>query len=149
METIQVLLLLLKSLILKRALRSWFIYVEKEILKINTAKAIASNSTPVKVLKKRLISAVLRFSKYEMIKSWRLANFPKNLKLADITLVFKKDDKSLAKNCRPVIVLPICSRLLKRLCKSKSWIMSEAVIGGVLQEQDSGTGVFLWILRNF
>ena len=32
--------------------------------------------------------------------------FPKNLKLADVTPVFKKDDNTLVKNYRPVSILP-------------------------------------------
>ena len=40
--------------------------------------------------------------------------FSDNLKLADVTPVFKKDDANLAKNYRPVSVLPIVSKILER-----------------------------------
>ena len=33
-------------------------------------------------------------------------NFPNELKLGDITLILKRDDSALAKNYRPVSVLP-------------------------------------------
>ena len=38
-----------------------------------------------------------------------------NLKLADITPIFKKDDATLAKNYRPISVLPVVSKVFKRL----------------------------------
>ena len=37
--------------------------------------------------------------------------FPKNLKVADITPIFKKEDSTLAKNYRPVSVLPVISKI--------------------------------------
>ena len=46
--------------------------------------------------------------------------FPNNLKLADPTPVFKKKKKNLTKNCRPVSVLPVVSKILKGSFKSKS-----------------------------
>ena len=49
--------------------------------------------------------------KDEILKN---CHFPKNLILADITSVFRKDDKNLAKNCKPS--LPI---FVKIICKSK------------------------------
>ena len=39
-------------------------------------------------------------------------NFPNELKLADFTPILKKDDSMLAKNCRPVSVLPCVSNIL-------------------------------------
>ena len=40
--------------------------------------------------------------------------FPKNLKLADITPVFKKENKNLAKNYRPVSVFPTLSKAFEK-----------------------------------
>ena len=40
--------------------------------------------------------------------------YPDNLKLADVTPVFKKEDSSLAKNYRPVSVLPLVSKIFGR-----------------------------------
>ena len=45
--------------------------------------------------------------------------FPDNLKLADITPFFKKDDATLAKNYRPVSVLPCASKLLERIIQKQ------------------------------
>ena len=41
--------------------------------------------------------------------------FSDNLKLADVTPVFKKDDANLTKYYRPVSVLPIVSKIFERL----------------------------------
>ena len=38
-------------------------------------------------------------------------SFPNNLKLADVTPVFKKEDASLLKNYRPVSVLPVVFKI--------------------------------------
>ena len=41
--------------------------------------------------------------------------FPNNLKLADVTPVFKKEDASLLKNYRPVSVLQVVSTIYERI----------------------------------
>ena len=41
--------------------------------------------------------------------------FPNNLRLADATPVFKKEDTSLLKNCRPKSVLPVVSKIYERI----------------------------------
>ena len=45
--------------------------------------------------------------------------FSDNLKLADVTPVFKKDDANLTKNYRPVSVLPIVSKIFERLLQKQ------------------------------
>ena len=45
--------------------------------------------------------------------------FPDNLKLADITPIFKKDDATLAKNYRPVSVLPCASKRFERIIQKQ------------------------------
>ena len=63
---------------------------EKEILDLNTKKAVASNSIPAKVLKETsdICSPVPRQIWNDEI--FKKCQFPKNLKLAHITPVFKK-----------------------------------------------------------
>ena len=46
-------------------------------------------------------------------------SFPNNLKLADVTPVFKKEDASLLKNFRPVSVLPVVSKIYKRIMQNQ------------------------------
>ena len=64
--------------------------IEKEILDLNTKKAVASNSIPAKVLKETsdICSPVPRQIWNDEI--FKKCQFPKNLKLAHITPVFKK-----------------------------------------------------------
>ena len=45
--------------------------------------------------------------------------FPNNLKLADVTLVFKKEDASLLKNYRPVSGLPVPSRIYQGIMQKQ------------------------------
>ena len=42
-------------------------------------------------------------------------NFPENLKLADVTPIFKKKDKTFVENYRPVSVLPTVSKIFERI----------------------------------
>ena len=48
-------------------------------------------------------------------------NFPNNLKLDDVTPVFKTEDASLLKNCGPVSFLMVVStdKSMKELCRSR------------------------------
>ena len=88
---------------------------EKEILNLNTKKAVASNSIPAKVLNETsdICGPVLQqIWNDEILKK---CQFPENLKLADITPVFKKEDKNLAKNYRPVSVLPTLSKVFEKI----------------------------------
>ena len=50
----------------------------------------------------------------EILKKFQ---FPENLKLADITPVFKKEDKNLVKNYRFVSVLPTLSKVFENMQK--------------------------------
>ena len=45
--------------------------------------------------------------------------FPENLKLADITPFFNKEDKNLAKNYRPVSVLPTLSKVFEKILQKR------------------------------
>ena len=45
--------------------------------------------------------------------------FPENLKLADITPFFNKVDKNLAKNYRPVSVLPTLSKVFEKIMQKR------------------------------
>ena len=45
--------------------------------------------------------------------------FPDNLKVADITPIFNRDDATLAKNYRPVSVLPCTSKIFERIMQKQ------------------------------
>ena len=65
--------------------------IEKEIKNINLKKATTSNSIPPKIFKKfsKVSASVLRKLFNDSIEK---GDFPQNLKLADITQVYKKND---------------------------------------------------------
>ena len=87
--------------------------IEKEIFNLNTKKAAASNSIPAKALKEtsNICSPVLqRIWNDKVLKS----QFPENLKLADITPIFKK-----VKNYRPVSAFLILSKVFKKIMQKQ------------------------------
>ena len=93
--------------------------IEKEILNLNTEKAVASNSMQAKVLKETsdICSPVLQqIWNYQILKK---CQFPENLKLADITPAFKKEGKNLAKNYRPVSVLTTLSKVFEKIMQNQ------------------------------
>ena len=49
--------------------------------------------------------------------------FLDNLKLANITPVFKKENSNLTKNCRPEVYCLLCLKFLKANFKNKSYIL--------------------------
>ena len=46
-------------------------------------------------------------------------NFPTNLKLADVSPIFKKKDKTFVENCRLVSVLPTVSKIFERIMQKR------------------------------
>ena len=46
-------------------------------------------------------------------------NFPENLKLADVSPLFKKDDETFVENYRPVSVLPTASKVFERIMQKQ------------------------------
>ena len=46
-------------------------------------------------------------------------NFPENLKLADVTPIFKKKDKTFVENYRPVSVLPTVSKIFELIMQKQ------------------------------
>ena len=72
--------------------------IEKEILNLNSKKAVASNNILAKVLKETsdIYSPALQQIWNDEI--FKKCQFPRNLKLAATTPVFRKEDKNLAKN---------------------------------------------------
>ena len=92
--------------------------LEKELQQLNTKKANTFDSIPPKHLKQS--SDVCGPVLLNLInKSIREGDFPNELKLADVTPVFKKDDATLAKNYRPVSVLPAVSKVYERIVQKQ------------------------------
>ena len=88
--------------------------VEKELIQLNPKKACTFQNIPPKHLKQS--SDVCVPVLCDLInESIRNNEFPKELKVADITPVFKKDDATSVKNYRPVSVLPVVSKIYERI----------------------------------
>ena len=93
--------------------------IDKELNNLNEKKACSSSGIPTKVLKK-----TSNICNKELLKIWNEEivgnkNFPKNLKLAEISPIFKKGDKTVAKNYRPISVLPCLSKLFERILQTQ------------------------------
>ena len=93
--------------------------IMSELLKIDPKKATTGNSIPSKTLKLSAdISAdILQNLFNNMLLS--TGNFPDNIKLANITLVFKKKDPLKKENYRPVSILSTISNIFERLIQKQ------------------------------
>ena len=85
-----------------------------EILKLDLAKATPKDSIPGKIIKDNIIafSVILTENFNKML---RTGEFPEKLKLADVSPIHKKGDKTNKCNYRPVSILPIISKIYEKL----------------------------------
>ena len=83
--------------------------IEKEILNLNVAKASQVLDIPTKIIKKNsdIFSDILL---KEFNKSLEIRKFPSSLKIANVSPVYKKGNRSDKDNYRPVSVLPNLSK---------------------------------------
>lgn len=82
--------------------------VMKELGNLKEAKSSPIESIPAKILKDNydLLGPKIQI---DYNSSVRTGVFPQNQKLADVSPIFKKDDKHLKSNYRPVSILPAIS----------------------------------------
>ena len=83
--------------------------IEKEILNLNVAKPSQDTDIPTKIIKKNpdIFSDIL-FKEFN--KSLEICKFPSSLKMANVTPVYKKGNRSDKCNYRPVNILPNLSK---------------------------------------
>ena len=87
--------------------------IEKEINNINPEMA-TTNNIPPKILKTSTkLSAIVLHELFN--DSIERSDFPQNLKLVDITPVYKNNDPLDKTNYRPVSALPVVSKIFKRI----------------------------------
>ena len=86
---------------------------ENEILKLDPKKANLQNDIPTKMLIKTYDIISNYLSNYYN-KAKQEHKYPTSLKMADVIPVHKKDEKTLAKNYRPVSLIPVVSKLFER-----------------------------------
>ena len=97
---------------------SSFLHVDKEqilkeIFSLGLSKASQDTDIPRKIIKDNAdISSDFLLSGFN--NSIRISIFPSSFKQAIITQVFKRGDKSLKENYRPVNILPNISKIFER-----------------------------------
>ena len=90
----------------------------KEVNKLSIKKASQTLDIPVKIIKenKDLISYIVYNNFDNALSS---SQSPNGLKYADVTPVFKKDDKSDKSNYRPISILPNLSKIYERIMQNE------------------------------
>ena len=85
---------------------------------MNSNKATTNNNIPLKILRQ---SAEVTVTTLQLLLNNALSNseFSGNLKLADITSVFKNKDPLDKTNHRPVSVFPSVSKIFERLMQKQ------------------------------
>ena len=87
-------------------------------IEVNPSKSTTFKSTPPKLLKSEpdLVSTTLQIIFNNAVGQ---TIFPDELKLADISCLFKQNIKIFKRNCRPINILPIVSKVFERLMNTK------------------------------
>ena len=92
--------------------------MENEILALNIKKATTFKNIPPKILKQNADICTPHL-KYILNSSFQSEIFPDELKLADVTPIFKTIDATSKTNYRPVSVLPTVSKIFERVMQKK------------------------------
>ena len=92
----------------------FFADIEEELSNLNAKKSSTFKNIPAKILK------ISRNSCSETLKALfnktvLTGTFPNELKLGNVTPVFKKKNPLKSKNYRPVSVLPVVSKIFERI----------------------------------
>ena len=87
--------------------------IKNGISELNTSKATIFKSIPPKLLKSEseIVSEPLQIIFNNSVEH---SSFPDELKLADVSSLFKKDVKTFKGNYRPISVLPTVSKVFER-----------------------------------
>ena len=95
--------------------------IEKEIKNLNVKKATTHKNISPKVLK---TSAMVTAETLQQLFNQALTTgeFPSNLKNADVTPVFKKNNLLSKESYRPFIVLPTISKVFEKLMQNQIYL---------------------------
>ena len=88
--------------------------VNKEIENLDTKKSSTYRSIPTTILK-QCVNAYLPHLTNSINYSIQHSNFPQELKLSEVILVYKKLDPLQKENYRPVRLLPHVSKIFERI----------------------------------
>ena len=81
--------------------------------KLDSSKSSPNSDIPTKVIEDN-IDICTPILHQEFTKSFELGKCPSEMKLADVTPVFKKDDRTNEENCRPISILSNFSKVFER-----------------------------------
>ena len=87
--------------------------LQLQIKNLDTKKAMVENDIPTKILLKTNDIVSNHLSNF-FNQSKKQQHYPTMLKIADVTPLHKKDEKTLTKNYRPVSLIPVVSKLYER-----------------------------------
>ena len=91
--------------------------IEKELSSLNPNKAYTIKNIPPKILKERdCCSDILQKFFNNTLSNKEL---PDELKLADVTPIYKNNDPNKSKNYRPVSVLPVVSKVFEKIMRDQ------------------------------
>ena len=92
--------------------------ITQEIHSLVVTKASPIESVPTKIIKNHIeiISPKIKMDFNHAIDN---GTFPQNMKLADVKPVFKKDNRHLKNNYRPVSILSSMSKIFERLMRTQ------------------------------
>ena len=106
------------------------IEIEKELKNLDCSKASQDSDIPTKIIKDN-IDIFVPVLLTEFNESLKLNRFPHSMKSANITPLFKKNDRTNKFNNRPVCILPNISKVFER-CIYKQLL---AYFDGILSKQ--------------
>ena len=101
--------------------------IEKEFHNLLTSKATQRSDIPTKILKEN-VDIYKEFICQDINKNIQTCKFPDNLKLADVIPVYKKGDRTLKENYRPVSILSNLSKIYKRCLFNQLSTFAEDVL---------------------
>ena len=92
--------------------------IEEELKKLDSSKTAQESDIPTKINKDNIdIFSPILYQEFN--KSIETGKFPSEMKSADVTQVFKKEDRTKKDNHRPISVLPNLSKVFERCIYSK------------------------------
>ena len=101
--------------------------IEKELKNLLSSKAAQNTDIPTKVIKAN-IDIFTPILLDEFNKSLALGIFPSSMKLANITPVFKTDDRTDKSNYRPISILPNLSKVFEKCIYNQLSIFFDKVL---------------------
>ena len=105
--------------------------IKDEIASLKTNKATGPDNIPAKILK-TAIDEIYNLLTYLFNVTVATCTFPSEMKQADITPIFKKDNSTKKKNYRPISVLPSTSKIFERIMYKQIYNHMKSILSPLL-----------------